>query len=390
MVNDERKYFIFNGKKSSDFDVWASGLNLMNSPEKRIERIAVPGRNGDLLIEDGSWANIELEFKDCFIPNDFSQRISDLSNYLNQQKGYQRLELSWIPDEYRLAAFHDGIETTLNGWNGYGKFDLTFNCKPQRFLKSGEEPIYIVPIVPVGTKNFTTPLYRLNQNTELDSITIGIDVNKYYDVLYTSTLVVRWYTDDSTYTESSTASALRPSPDWLTFEYEGDASELYGWKITIESAGNDFDLDKVDMRVFGIYETASGYVNFEGYFGRQITFENPTGFESRPLIKCYGASFPIDWIGDLEGEYWDISCSDYSETTTEVYIDCENEYLYYIDDGKKVNATSLITIDHMDGSDVLLPSFPVLKSGATTVYSYVMVANSQDALIEIYPRWYTI
>ena len=132
MVNDERKYFIFNGKKSSDFDVWASGLNLMNSPEKRIERIAVPGRNGDLLIEDGSWANIELEFKDCFIPNDFSQRISDLSNYLNRQKGYQRLELSWIPDEYRLAAFHNGIESTMRNWDGMGKFDLVFDCKPQR------------------------------------------------------------------------------------------------------------------------------------------------------------------------------------------------------------------------------------------------------------------
>ena len=145
MVNDNKKYFIFNGKKSSDFDVWASGLNIFHSPERRIERIQVPGRNGELLIEDGSFENTELLFKDCFIPRHFSENFTNLSNYLNRQKGYQRLELSWLPDEYRLAAFHGDIEASMKNWDGMGKFDLAVNCKPQRFLKSGEEPITVIP-----------------------------------------------------------------------------------------------------------------------------------------------------------------------------------------------------------------------------------------------------
>ena len=86
MVNDNKKYFVFNGKKSSDFDVWPSGLNIFHSPGRRIERIQVPGRNGELLIEDGSFENVELEFKDCFIPNHFSENFTNLSNYLNRQK----------------------------------------------------------------------------------------------------------------------------------------------------------------------------------------------------------------------------------------------------------------------------------------------------------------
>lgn len=165
MINSKEKYFVFGGRKSSDFDVWASGLAIFDTPAKRYKMIDVPGRNGALTIEDGSFENIELTFKDCFIPSKFAENFSALKSYLYSLKGYQRLELSWLPNEYRLATFVDGIEPGVKNWDGKGKFDLTFNCKPQRFLKSGEESISI-PCEPAASPAEARRYWRYSQFEE--------------------------------------------------------------------------------------------------------------------------------------------------------------------------------------------------------------------------------
>ena len=162
MINSKEKYFVFGGRKSSDFGVWASGLAIFDTPAKRYEMIDVPGRNGALTIEDGSFENIELTFKDCFIPSNFAENFSAFKSFLYSQKGYQRLELSWLPNEYRLATFVDGIEPDVKNWDGKGKFDLTFNCKPQRFLKSGEGSISI-PCDPAASPASARRYWRLSQ-----------------------------------------------------------------------------------------------------------------------------------------------------------------------------------------------------------------------------------
>ena len=386
MVNDYKKYFIFNGKKSSDFDVWASGLNIFYSPEKRIERIQVPGRNGELLIEDGSFENTELLFKDCFIPRHFSENFTNLSNYLNRQKGYQRLELSWLPDEYRLAAFHGDIEASMKNWNGMGKFDLTFNCKPQRFLKSGEEPIYIMPPL-YGNK--TPGLNRFSQyGTTIRLLKMPASGSVSFKINY--------WSDIEALPSGSISIGTATAVGW-EYTLDRDLPSPY-WNVEA-TVGQDDNLDDLIFEVEGSYiwgSLANEVEHIRAYCGRKLEFENPTGFVCRPTFEVNGTIFPIHWISNEDGngnitEKWVINCDDYSELTTDAVIDCENEYFYYTDtNGKKQNITGKMTITHYVDGEQKFPSFPKLGASKTVIYNYLTYGGYIDSFIRMYPHWFTI
>ena len=50
--------FQFNGRSSSEFGVYISGGGTYNAPERDVEFMAMPGRSGDLLIDNGRFKNI--------------------------------------------------------------------------------------------------------------------------------------------------------------------------------------------------------------------------------------------------------------------------------------------------------------------------------------------
>lgn len=387
MVNDNKKYFIFNGKKSSDFDVWASGLNIFHSPERRIERIQVPGRNGELLIEDGSFENTELLFKDCFIPRHFSENFTNLSNYLNRQKGYQRLELSWLPDEYRLAAFHGDIEASMKNWDGMGKFDLSFNCKPQRFLKSGEEPITLLPMRAEGLTTIYSPKYIFPTWTEVvpvDAYRIGITLLSDSNVSYK----VRFYMDGDPEYVDTTEKTLTMGERVTEFSYDA-----IGWQVIIKKDASE-PIENIKVRIDGHGAQIADNSRFDGMLCESFKIENPTGFKCKPLIDVFGGIFTLREVRQTNGEYWYINSNDYSNLTNHAIIDCENEYMYYTDDdGIKHNITGYITIEHRSNADALLPmSFPEFGDGETELVCYTTAQASQTEgmMIRIYPHWFTI
>jgi hypothetical protein len=386
MVNDYKKYFIFNGKKSSDFDVWASGLNIFHSPERRIERIQVPGRNGELLIEDGSFENTELLFKDCFIPRNFSENFTNLSNYLNRQKGYQRLELSWLPDEYRLAAFHGDIEASMKNWDGMGKFDLSFNCKPQRFLKSGEEPITLLPMRAEGLTTIYSPKYTFPTWTEVipvDAYRIGITLLSDVALSYK----VRFYLDGDPEYVDTEEKTLTIGERVTELNYNA-----IGWQVIFTKSANE-DIDNIQVLIDGHGAQVEDNSRFSGILCTRFYLQNPTGFVCKPVFDVYGGIFTIQGITQANGEAWEITSNDYSHLTSHVIIDCENEYMYYYDDGVRKNLTSYITIEHTDkDSNVLPPSFPAFGEDETLISAWTTATNPQTEgmMIRIYPHWYTI
>lgn len=392
MVNDYKKYFIFNGKKSSDFDVWASGLNIFYSPERRIERIQVPGRNGELLIEDGSFENTELLFKDCFIPRHFSENFTNLSNYLNRQKGYQRLELSWLPDEYRLAAFHGDIEASMKNWDGMGKFDLAFNCKPQRFLKSGEEPITLIPVKADGTTTFMTPKYMFPtwsypEVVPSDAYTVAITLlESEYPISY----FVRFYMDGDPAYVDTTEETLTTGERVTKFTTSSDA---IGWQVIFQKSSSE-DIDTPKLRIEGFSAAIADKSRMDGILCRRFSIHNPTGYKCKPLFDVYGQIFTLQGVKQIGDEFWSIQSTDYSSVTSHVIMDCENEYLYYVDaNGNKKNVTGYITITHKnDANDTLIPSFPEFGEGETLLTQYTTATTSQTVgmMIVVYPHWFTI
>ena len=136
-----RKTFTFGSVDSGDFGIYISGSGTFNSPSRVVEMLDVPARNGQLTIDRGRFANIEVKYP-CGIygVTDFKSRIMAFRNALGALRGYQRLTDDYNDDEFRLAIFSAGISLSEVINLRMAKFDVTFNCKPQRFLTSGETP----------------------------------------------------------------------------------------------------------------------------------------------------------------------------------------------------------------------------------------------------------
>lgn len=131
-----RNFFVFDKTASTDFDTWIAKSNAFDAPERDVDTIEVPGRNGDLHIDNGRFKNFQLKIT-AFTRSDFIRNADGLRNWLASRRGYKRYEEQLCAEEYRLASFSDAFEVESSDHAG-GYYELTFDCKPQRFLKSGE------------------------------------------------------------------------------------------------------------------------------------------------------------------------------------------------------------------------------------------------------------
>ena len=104
--------------------------------------MAIAGRNGELTIDNGRFKNVTYSYP-AFIYDRFESNVEGFRNYMLNQVGYKRLEDTYHPDEYRMAMVKGAITPKVEDNLSAGQFDITFDCKPQRFLKSGEIPIEI-------------------------------------------------------------------------------------------------------------------------------------------------------------------------------------------------------------------------------------------------------
>lgn len=155
---------LFNGKCSADYDILIEHSPNYEFPQKDYEIIHVPGKNGDIVIDKGSYKNINRSYDIAIgsLDKEFILLANKISEWLNSASGYARLEDSYEPEYYRLAVYEES-GTIENILGHAGRITINFNCKPQRFLKSGDESIEVSS----GTK-----LYNQTGFTALPIITV--------------------------------------------------------------------------------------------------------------------------------------------------------------------------------------------------------------------------
>lgn len=129
--------FLYNGRSSQDFSLILSGEDVWKKAVPDLERTEIPGRNGDLLLSNQRYKNVELTYH-VGIPKDFSENYTAFTNFLLKDPGYHRLEDSYHPDYYRMAVMEAEVSPQMGVLNQSGTFDVKFSCKPQQYLKSGE------------------------------------------------------------------------------------------------------------------------------------------------------------------------------------------------------------------------------------------------------------
>jgi len=136
---------IFNGVSSADYDIQVENPPGYDTPEKDYEIIHIPGRNGDLAIDDGSYKNVVRQYNIAVgsTRKHYAMLANSISKWINSTSGYVRLEDSYEPDYYRLALYREG--RSLSNIRGQaGRTVINFDCKPQRFLKSGDTSVTVV------------------------------------------------------------------------------------------------------------------------------------------------------------------------------------------------------------------------------------------------------
>lgn len=111
--------------------------------ERNYEVTHVPGRNGDIIVDTGSYSNVERVYNISFGEYEqdvFKKYAPAVLSWLNSANGYARLEDTYEPNFYRMAMFK-GPQSLTNLLGQAGGGDIVFNCKPQRFYKAGEVPV---------------------------------------------------------------------------------------------------------------------------------------------------------------------------------------------------------------------------------------------------------
>ena len=139
------KAFSFDNVSSRDYGVYITSDAVYNAPERDVEIISIPGRNGAFALDRGRFENIEVTYPAGIFTEsegDFVESISDFRNFLCSKNGYVRLTDEYNPSEYRMAVYKSGLDVTPTQLRA-GEFDITFECMPQRWLTSGESEISV-------------------------------------------------------------------------------------------------------------------------------------------------------------------------------------------------------------------------------------------------------
>lgn len=136
-VDPNRKFLTFGGVSTYDYECCVDGTDTYGAPERVYDETEVDGRNGVLHFDMGRYANMDISYSMFFTK---LEEFEDFKNRIMPLTGYQRLEDSHHPDEFRYAVITGGLDPEVGGeGNEYCSITLNFSAKPQRFLKTGEQ-----------------------------------------------------------------------------------------------------------------------------------------------------------------------------------------------------------------------------------------------------------
>lgn len=128
--------FTFGGVCSREYGVFLEDVKIGNTPKRDVSFQEIAGRSGDLIMDNNRWHNVEVTYC-CVIPVAFAPKFEEFRGKLLCLSGYQELEDTIYPQVFRLGIITEPIKPEVMRRNDTGRFEVTFNCKPQRFLHEG-------------------------------------------------------------------------------------------------------------------------------------------------------------------------------------------------------------------------------------------------------------
>lgn len=401
-------HLIFGGVNSSDYGIAISGEGVFNAPERDVELIDIPGRNGSYVYDKGRYRNTTLTYRAFnYEPDleDFRERLSAFRNALGAQKGYQRLSDTFHPDEFRMAAFVDGIQIKPVQRNTASEFDITFNCMPQRFLTSGETAITIGHgTIPGTVKNPT----RFESHPMLEVTGYGrirfTTPSKVQEVSIISEPIGPTTIHPSVYEtrKSGSSASVEITPDYTALN-TGDEVHLNSVSIQLTVSGRIISITDFSQTGSSFLQPTAFYniLRLEiGTWSDPFTFNYGTAkTETATFNIIYGdiAMIPMtctisvtaEGVITLSAEASGGSPTQYTFRVVSIvgdstktalgeplYLDLDIGEAYKIEDGAKISVNSGV---------VLGAELPTLKPGDNLI-----VFSNTITDLKLIPRWWTI
>jgi predicted phage tail component-like protein len=130
-------YFEFNGVRSSDFGLIISGKDIYSAPAPDVSFVSVPGKNGDVLIDNARFNNVTVSYTVAF--RNVKSRAAAIKLWLCRV-GYYVLIDTYQPAYFRMASFSSNLKIDELIEN-VGQAQISFNCKPFMYSFAGQETI---------------------------------------------------------------------------------------------------------------------------------------------------------------------------------------------------------------------------------------------------------
>lgn len=363
-----------------------------STPEKDVETFKVPGRSGALLVDYGSYRNVEIAAEIAIqakAPQTFLTLYDALKVAMMGQSGYQRLEDSLYSGEYRMARAV-GVEMkqtdTMNG-----TATVTFDAKPQRYLTSGDQPAATLTptITPLTTvTGMPDDLFNADALTAWDTTknwtgitgpVMCVDISQ-----FPRNYVIKiQHTND--YASDYAAGMLANGP--FAADTFGSANPIHKYVvdglISIKIPQNGWSWVIVDYPENVWIEDTNGDI-VGGVLPNMATITPPNQFPFCPLLKLswlyQGGTLSIPLAVAIGGASIGLNIPEIYTTDggnlVSMYIDCEtyNAYMYDGQTGAVLNLNKYVTI-----------TGKMAFEGPTTVS---MGAGLYQVVV--YPKWWTI
>lgn len=352
--------FNFGGVSSREYGVGISGSGTFDAPERDVEVIDIPGRNGAIIQDNGRFNNIDVTYP-AWMHRDFDEWFPRFKSAMQQFTGYQILTDEYDTEHFREAIFTGAMQPYTGVYNKSGKFDVVFNCKPQRFLFSGAKELTFLPVTGTQTGAMVsgievTPGTRLKVSGRFQS---------------SGTVTVIYYNSSSTAIKTETATGS-------VISYSGTVP------ANAATASVEYPVD------FVTYVTINNNGVETCYTDTGLVLMNPTLYTARPVITIYGSenmTYPVLTVSpDLLTTYRAMDVTVGETTYDHVTINSKFSDCYF--DGYvgalhvTENLNNVVTIEE---SGELAYDFPVIDGGKGIVIPTVSATK-----ITVVPGWWEV
>lgn len=369
---------VIGGVSLDQYGAVVNSSGIYEKPKRDYEMVHIPGRNGDLHIDNNSFKNVDVTYTVVFPANgeSFTERYNKLFNALMVQTGYLRIEDDFDVEHFRMGILSDisNIKTKSDA-NGICKIKL--DCKPQRFLKSGATPVTarlgeyywtgkLVTIPALGDETMSTII------THIPRIKVEHTYSLLVRILVTTggagTIVVRLWRNNGTYVDQTVTFEGAETDRAVLFDesysYISD-TEAFSEKTARENpqAFSGYFAMYIDPEIVSVGYTTDGSADTFDARVLSAFFENITAFASKPIYEVVG-------YGDIHIGDEVVRLND-SESLA-LTLDAETKNATYTETGEPAN-------NRVSGD------IPDLPPGITGI-----LADETITSLTITPRWYEI